>query len=275
MQRAKLPARPSDDAVAANMESRRYHVALVLLKQIMSQESGTTPLNQLRYVQCLYHVKRYRSALEKCRKFAEGGNTLSELTFMRGLCAFALGQWQTAAEFFRTQNEWSRWVSKCELREQNSPPIRIGDWPTKAEDEKVEPTAEQTPTTLLITIPLAGVDPNDLRISAGESWVDLVYDEGQRKVNKSWELFDTILPRTLSYEVSPMWIKVTVEKAQDGDWPGLIRSDPNPALPELGADLLEQIDLASYTDDAAPAIFEHAMALETEEAVDMTAWFAE
>jgi tetratricopeptide (TPR) repeat protein len=267
--------KPSTDPVVANMENRRYHVALILLKQIMSEDFGSTPLNQLRYVQCLYHLKRYRSALEKCRKFAEGGNTLSELTFMRGLCAFALGQWQTAAEFFRLQSEWSRWVAKCELREQNTPAVRIGDCPTKAEDEKVEPAAELTSTALVITIALAGVDPNDLRINAGETWIDLVYDEGQRKVSRSWELFDKILPRTLSYEVSPMWIKVKVEKAQEGEWPSLIRSDANPVLPEVGPELLARLDIPAYTDRTASAMFERTMTSAQEEAVNMEAWFSE
>jgi hypothetical protein len=269
------PVKPNDDPVLMNMKNRRYHTALTILKQMSSENSGLIPSNEVRYVQCLYHMKRYRAALEKSRQFVESGNTLPELTFLRGLCAFSLGQWQTAAEFFRTKSEWVRWVKKCELREQNVAPIRIGDWPTKAEDEKIEPTAEQTPRTLLITIPLLGADPNDLRITAGETWLDLVYDEGQRKVNKSWELFEKVFPQSLQYEVTPMGIKVRLEKVDEGEWPSLSRSDSNPSLPDLSPEYFERLNIPTYTDSDASSMFEQKMLLLREEPVDRSSWFSD
>jgi hypothetical protein len=275
--RSGVSVKLCDDAVIANMKNKRYHAALVILKQIGTENSGLSYANQVRYIQCLYHVKRYRAAHEKGRQFAESGNTLPELSFMRGLCAYALGQWQTAHEYFHQRREWLRWAKKAELRRDQTSAmvIRIGEMPTKAEDEKTVPQVVQTPRSVEIALPLAGIDPNDLRVTAGDLWIDFVYDDGQRKVNRSWELFDKVVPKSLSFEVTPMVVTIKVDKAVEADWPSVTRPENASIIPDLSAEVMKQLEIPEYTDAKASEMFEHAMALAKEEAVDISSWFVD
>jgi tetratricopeptide (TPR) repeat protein len=274
MKSSGLLTRPTDDAIISNMKGKRYNAALVLLTQLSIENSGLSASNQVRYIQCLYHTKRYLAALEKCRQFSESGNTVPELMFLRGLCQFQLGQFVPAQEAFRKRREWCRWAKKAELRRDSTATvIRIGEMPSKNDDEKVStPEFRQTHADIEIAIPLEGLDPADLRISAGELWLDLTYDDGRRKVAKSWELFAKVDPMSLKVDVTPAGVDVRLNKAEQQEWPTL---DTKVDIEEPLEELLASLGIPEYTDDAAAEQFEKSIALAKEEGIDISSWFVD
>jgi hypothetical protein len=109
-------------------------------------------------------------------------------------------------------------------------------------------------------------------VSVGEIWIDLVYDDGQRKVNRSWELFDEVLPRSVNTEVNANAVMVKVDKAQDGEWPSLTTED-EPIAPELTPEVLQRLNIPEHTDARAAQMFEIVTALAREERLESASWF--
>ena len=267
--------RISDDAVVENMEKKSYSLAYVLLEQMQKEAGILSKANQLRMCQCLYFNRRYLAALEKCKNFIESGNAMREMFFLRGMCHYQLGQWTIAAEMFSRHREWNRWLRKAQLRKegQTDKTVVIGEMPTRADDEKAAFAFEDRKTSIKIQIPLAGVDPSELKVNLNEYWLELAYDDGRRKFTKSVELFDKVVPKSLKLDVKDMSIEMEIDKVKEAPWPTL-NGNTEPAIETNFDNVLEKMNIVQeFTDEEASELFESLIPQLKEEAPNIASWF--
>lgn len=264
----------TDEAVITNMNVKNYHVALVLLAQIQRDSGTLSSMNQLRMCECLYFTRRYLSALEKAEYFLEAGNKMPELLFLKGMCHYQRGNFSGAHEIFRKRQDWWRWALKSSMEKEAADKcIVIGEIPSKDVDEKVEFQFSDQPKSIKITLNIPGIDPNELKVSLNEYWLEVSYDDGYRKFAKSQELFEKVNAKTLKLTVTNEMITMEIEKAKEGEWPCL-HSNTGPAIDTNFAEVLEKMDLVKeYTDEEAARLFEDLIPKMREEAPDISKWF--
>lgn len=200
---------------------------------------------------------------------------MREMYFLRGMCHYQLGQWSMAAENFGRHREWTRWLLKAQMRRdgQTDKTIVIGEMPTRADDEKAAFTFEDKPAAIKIQIPLAGVDPNELKVHLNEYWLELVYDDGRRKFTKSLELYDKVVRKSLKYLVKEMSIEIEIEKVKAAPWPTL-NGNAEPAIETNFDSVLEKMSVVQeFTDEEASELFEALIPQLKEEAPNVAGWF--
>ena len=268
--------RVSDDAVVDNMAHKSYSLAIVLLSQMQRETGVLSKINQFRLCQCLYFTRRYVAALEKAKQFIAAGNTMPEMYFLRGMCHFQMGQWTLAIEMFkRKKREWHRWLRKAEVKRDSTGdrPIIIGEMPTKADDEKATFEFQDDKATVKLQIPLAGIDPNELKVHVNDYWLELVYDDGHRKFTKSVELFDKVIPKSVKVDVTVKGVSLELTKAKEAPWPSL--NWTSDSVIEKNFDVvLEKMNLVQeFTDEEAAELFEDLIPQLKEEAPNISGWF--
>jgi hypothetical protein len=266
------------DAIEKYMQQKNWQLALVVLTEISSETVSLSRANQLNMVLCLYHLKRYFAALEKSRRFIESGNNTPELLFLSGLCYYQSRQYANALEVFRMQPEWARWVKKAEVRkDQNTSKaftVTIGDIPSKADDEKAEFTYVDSSKSLLISLPLEGVDVADLKVTIGPTWIDVTYDDGLRKIAKSLELYDKVVPKSKCVRVLPTGLKIEISKEVEGEWPSLSRPEDATIIDADFDDVVTKMDIIpTYTDEVASEMYEKSVKTLKEEGISISSWF--
>jgi hypothetical protein len=268
-----------DDQIVINMRDNRYHAALVLLTELAAGGRPLSRENQFRMLVCLYHTRKYRTVIEKSRQFSEAGNSTTEILFLRALSHFQLGQFPIARQFFSHSTDWARWAKKASIKTDCSPSriVVIGELPQKFETDDVELGFSETPAAISITFPLRGIDPDDLKITVGVLWFDVLYEDPTRRFALYYELFDRVIPNSAVIENSPETVVVNIEKQKEGIWGCLVREDSiESSIGPHFEDLVSKLDLhRDLSDEVASEEFERSVNLSREEVPDISSWFVD
>ena len=203
------------DSIIQNMNNGNYDVALILIDQLQ-EDTPLTQDFQLCKVQCLYALNRFFEAHEAASKYAEEGNDLQDLTFMRGLICFALGQYESAKKFFGTDPQWSIWQQKTNAMNQiakgQTSQITFSEPLQETDFSKVKKKWSQTDTSVTVSL----MAPNFLICQVKASFhfqaIDVIISENNEKKAISIDLEKPISPRTGVYACYSDRIEFTAEK---------------------------------------------------------------
>lgn len=258
----KKKMKASIDSVQLYMNKGNFDILLLIIDQIAKESELTEEVQNFK-IECLYSLHRYLEAHELASKYAEEGNESQNLTFLRGLICFALELYEEAASHFKTNKQWSRWVTKSNLMHQISrkdvQPIMFSAEPKLYEKDSYSLSWSQTENEVILSVIIPNIVPSQIKVQSFQRSLDITITNGIKTIESiAVDLEKEILTRNTSFNVYPDRIDFILQKAVSGQ---LWNFEPKQNEPEITMDtiLAELSTLSNPSHDEAAAGFQNML----------------
>ncbi|EAX95727.1 CS domain containing protein [Trichomonas vaginalis G3] len=217
-------AQTTDDNISAHMLKGNYEIAIILLDQLRKETKVLSHSNEIKYINCLYHMHRYLEALENIKRINESGKFIKELHFMKGVCLYKLNKYMDAEKIFLQHTAWARWINKTNFQlavEMDAAQfIELGEPIQHNLLSNTKNEWYQSNDYITNTIFVKGLTKNQVSVTFYPFSVDVIIRASNKEtLTKSFELYGEIIPKECETKVTPIKIELKMKKKVHGNWP--------------------------------------------------------
>ncbi|OHT08044.1 CS domain containing protein [Tritrichomonas foetus] len=219
-----IATQSSDKAILSCMKRHKYHLALILICQLLEGYGKLSKDNQIRFVECLISTGRSDEALRSIKKFMEKGNKDERLLFLKGCAHFYNKNYIKAQLIFNRNPNWNRWSEKAKIMMsinfKKTNPIQFGE-PTKIPLTNLPYETSVDDSNVCIIVKIPGLAIDNVKCKAYPTSMDLIISDKDEEnfIQKNFEFYGEILPKTLTIVFNLSNIEIKVQKADDQIWP--------------------------------------------------------